>query len=338
MLDLHALDLYRPPAAAHSSRLGAKEPYVNTHLFDKAGAWSRPPTVARGVMAVACDAFDVPTAAAAERSTDMASLVVGRMLAGQRGQSARVGAILHAQCTLDQQKLGSTPLRLRHDHLPDVPRYATIGQLGTAGLPTALRLAACPPLPGGGADRPLTCVSAADKWLAPFVQHFPGLLSYADAAAACLAAPSGGHAYAIAHVLDMEISTRPLPYDLWTAPAQAQEEFIFAHVQDCAERVRRRADFRRAGLRLIGDCMAAPLGERLAGSLGMARLADAAPCHLSSASALFSIGTAIEAAAAREQILDALVWTASLGGQAAAMLVRCRPDAVRTQTGWTARS
>jgi len=337
MLDLYALDLYLPPEVSHGSLLGAQEPFTYAHLFDPAGQWSRPPTVGRGVRAIACAAFDVPAAPAAERSTDMASRVVGRMLAGHRAQAAQVGTILHAQCTLDQQMLSSVPLRLRHDHLPGVPRYATIGQLGTAGVPTALRLAACPPLPAS-AGRPLTCVSAADKWIAPFVRHFPGLLSYGDAAAACLAAPSGGRAYAIAHVLDLEFSTRPLPYDLWTAPASVQEDFIFAHVQDCAERVRRRSDFRRADLRLIGDGMAAPLGERLAGSLGMARLPDAAACHLSSASALFSIGAAIEAAAAREQILDALVWTASPGGQAAAMLVRCRPDAVRTQTGWAARS
>jgi len=337
MLDLYALDLHRPPDATHSSMLGASHPFTYKHLFDRAGRRSRPPGVARGQMSIQCAAFDAPAAAAEERTTDMASLVVGRMLAGHPAQVGRVGTILHAQCTLDQQMLSSTCLRLRHDHLPDVPRYATIGQLGTAGVATALRLAACTPHPDS-TNRPLTCISASDKWIAPFVKNFPDLLTFGDAAAACLAAPSGGRAYAIAHVLDMELLARPLPYDLWTAPASVQEDFIFAGVQECAERVRRRSDFRRADLRLIGDAMIAPLGERLAGSLGMARLADAAPTHLSSASALFSIGAAIEAAAAREQIIDALVWTASLSGQAAAMLVRCRPDALRTPTGWTARS
>jgi hypothetical protein len=335
-IDLRALDLHLPPAAAHASRLGAKEPASYRHLFDKAGRRSRPPTVARGIMSIPCAAFDAPTAAADERTTDMASLVVGRMLAGRPEQAEQVGTILHAQCTLDQQMLGSTCLRLRCDHLPAAPRYATIGQLGTAGLPTALRLAACTPLPDSQA-RPLTCVSASDKWLAPFVRHFPWS-TFGDAAAACLAAPGGGGFYAIAHVLDMELATRPLPFDLWTAPAAMQEDFLFATVRDCAESVLSRSDFRRARLVLIGDGMTAPLSSRLEACLGLAGLPPAAPVHLSSASPLFSIGAAIAAAAEREQILDALVWTASPGGQAAAMLVRCRPDALRTETGWVVRS
>jgi hypothetical protein len=335
-LDLRALDLHLPPRATHTSLLGAKDPCAYMHLFDMAGRRSRPPTVARGVMSMPCEAFDAPTAGTLERGTDMASLVVGRMLAFHPAQAEQVGTILHAQCTLDQQMLGSTCLRLRRDHLAGVPRYATIGQLGTAGLPTALRLASYPPLPCNAA-RQLTCVSASDKWIAPFVQRFP-CLTFADAAAACLAAPAGGDAYAIAHVLDMEISTRARPFDLWTAPASMHEDFLLAHILDCATSVLSRSDFRRSRLLLIGDGMAAPLGDRLADSLGLTGLPPAANVHLSSASPLFSIGAVIAAAAVREQLLDALVWTASPGGQAAAMLVRCRPDAVRTPTGWTARS
>jgi hypothetical protein len=335
-LDLRALDLHLPPPAAHTSLLGAKEPFAYTHLFDKAGRRSRPPTVARGSMDLPCAAFDAPTFAALDRSTDMASLVVGRMLAARPVLAEQVGTILHTQCTLDQQMLASTCLRLRCDHLPAAPRYATIGQLGTAGLPTALRLAACPPL-AEAAARPLTCVSASDKWIAPFVQKFP-CLTFGDAAAACLVAPGGQSSYAIAHVLDMELATRPLTHDLWTAPAAMQEDFLFAAVRDCAESVLRRSDFRRARLVLIGDSMTAPLAFRLADCLGLATLPPAANVHLSSASPLFSIGAAMHAAAEREQIVDALIWTASPGGQAAAMLVRCRPDAVRTATGWMARA
>jgi hypothetical protein len=335
MLDLHALDLHLPQAAAHTSLLGAKNPFTYKHLLDKAGRRSRPPTVRRGVMSLPCEAFTAPTAAPGERTTDMASLVVGRILERRPALAERIGAILHAQCTLDQQILSSTCLRLRCDHLPKVPRYATIGQLGTAALPTALRLAACPPLPACAA-RPLTCVSASDKWIAPFVRMFPGLLTYGDAAAACLVGPGTRGAHPVAHILDMELSTRPQAQDLWTAPAAMQADLILAQLQGCADALLRRTDLDRAALVLIGDGTEAPLGERLAARLGIAALPPAAATHLSSASALFSIGAGIAAAAGRGQSIDALIWTASPGGQAAAMLVRCRPDAVPTDTGWAA--
>jgi hypothetical protein len=337
MLDLHALDLHLPAAATHTSLLGARDPFTYKHLFDKAGRASRPPTVRRGIMSLPCDAFAAPTAAVAERTTDMASLVVGRLLERRPAFAERIGAILHAQCTLDQQMLSSTCMRLRCDHLPNVPRYATIGQLGTAALPTALRLAACPPLPGSE-QRPLTCVSASDKWIAPFVQVFPGLLTFGDAAAACLVGPGIQSSEAIAHVIDMELSTRPLAQDLWTAPAAMQADLIVEQLQACAETLLSRVDLSRDGLVLIGDGTEAPIGERLAERLRIACLPPAATTHLSSAAALFSIGAAIGAAAAGERAIDALIWTASPGGQAAVMLVRCRPDAVSTATGWAARS
>ncbi len=337
MLDLHALDLHLPPTCGHRSLLGAQKPFTYKHLFDKAGRQSRPPTVRRGLMSLPCETFDAPTADVDERSTDMASRVVGRMLADRPAEAEPVGAILHAQCTLDQQMLSSTCLRLRCDHLPKVQRYATIGQLGVAGLPTALRLAACAPLPGVAVGAP-ACVSAADKWIAPFVQNFPDLLVFGDAAAACLAARSGtAPTPSIAQVLDIEVSTRALPYDLWTAPAAMQTDAMLSQLQACAASVLSRTDLRRTDMVLIGDGTTASLGDRLASMLGVGSLPPASPIHLSSASCLFSIGDAIAAAAAGGDRLDALVWTASPGGQAAVMLVRCRPDAIATATGWAAR-
>jgi hypothetical protein len=336
MLDLHALDLHMPPSCGHKSLLGAQKPFTYKHLFDKAGRQSRPPTVRRGVMSMPCEAFDAPTADVDERTTDMASRVVGRMMTER---TEAVGSILHAQCTLDQQMLGSTCMRLRYDHFPTVQRYATIGQLGVAGLPTALRLAACTP-PSRTAAGTLTCVSAADKWIAPFVQNFPELLVFGDAAAACLVAPSRNASLspAIAHVLDIEVSNRGLPYDLWTAPAAMQADAMLSQLEACATSVLSRTDCRRTDLVLIGDGTTASLGDRLAVRLGLVSMPPASPIHLSSASCLFSIGEAIRTATESGDPLDALVWTASPGGQAAVMLVRCRPDAIATATGWSAKS
>ncbi len=334
MLGLRAVATCLPAVADHKSLLGPVVPAAYRHLYDPAGKRSRPPIVPRGVFTAPCAPYAAPTAAIEERIADLASESVRRLLLTQPGAAARVRAILHAQCTLDQQILGSTCLRIEHDHFARAASSATIGQLGTAGLPTVLRLVAddlarCTP-------QALGCVSAADKWAAPFIRHVPGLVTYGDAAAAVLVGRPLGPEDDIAELQALECSTRALAYDLWTADAERQRAALLDHVE-AVVRPLLQGD---GPLWLFGDGYGAELTDRLAERLGWpAERAPAAeaPGHLSSAAGLFSVAQAVKTAVELGRDIDAVVWTASPAGHAGALRLRCHAAARRATSGWCGR-
>ncbi|KFE69494.1 hypothetical protein DB31_6469 [Hyalangium minutum] len=291
----------------------------------------------RGGTLILSEKYSAPAAAAdTERSSDLASAAVGDMLRGAPTAAPHVLSILHAQATLDQQILGSACLRIEHDHFHDIQSAMTGGQLGTAGIPTLFRLAEMDTAEGG-----LACVSAADKWLAPFFRRVPGLVTYADASAACLVAANDLIAAPIAEIESIVVSCQPPAHDLWTAPAAQQLEYVREHAERCiVQLLKENPEVERASLCLAGDEYEVSLHHRLAQATGLGGAVLGAPfpgVHLSSASSLASLRSAVEAAVRGGKPLRAVIWTASPAGHAGAMLVRCAPDAVATPKGWTSR-
>lgn len=323
-----------PPSAQHSSLLGSVMHSAYRHLFEAAGERSRPPTVRRGATRIPCEPYSAPTAGLEERASDLAVHVVGAMIAHSPFAKSKVRTVLHAQCTLDQQILGSACLRIAHEHFSSAMSAATVGQLGTAGVPTAFHLASL-----AAESDSFICVSASDKWLAPFIRHIPGLATYADAAAACLVGVERPGVASVAVVESVVTSCRPPAFDLWRAPAQVQRESIFDHAQGCiAQLLEERHDLGRDALAIGGDGYCGDLSLRLAEHFGLrgGLLEELAPgCHLSAAAPLATLQSAVGAAVRRSSPLRALVWTATPAGHAAALLLRASPDAVATPNGWT---
>jgi hypothetical protein len=243
---------------------------------------------------------------------------------------------LHAQCTLDQQILGSACLRIEHDHFRHITSAMTGGQLSTAGVPTLFRLAEMDTTEGG-----LACVSAADKWLAPFFRRVPGLVTYADASAACLVAANDLIAAPIAEIESVVISCQPPAHDLWTAPSAQQLDYVREHAQRCiVQLLEENPEVERASLCLAGDDYEVSLHHRLVEVTGIGGAVLDAPfpgVHLSSASPLAALRSAVTAAVRVGKPLRVVIWTASPAGHAGAMLVRCAPDAAAAPNGWTSR-
>ncbi|WP_224360667.1 hypothetical protein [Hyalangium versicolor] len=335
-LRIAAVGVRLPASTHHTNRLGTVIHTAYGHLFEPAGTRSHPPTVRRGGVLVLSDKYSTPTAADAERTSDMASAAVADVLSAASTAAPHIRSIIHAQCTLDQQILGSACMRIGYDHFRHASTAITVGQLGTAGIPAVLRLAAMDTAQGG-----LACISASDKWLAPFFRRVPGLVTHADAAAACLVASSDLISAPIAEIESVVASSQPPDHDLWTAPAERQLASVRALAERCITRLlQENPDVDRASLCLAGDDYETGLNSWLAQVTGIGGECLDGPLpgvHLSSPSPLAGLRTAVAAAVRMGRPVRAVIWTASPAGHAGALLVRCAPDAIATPTGWTSR-
>lgn len=332
------ISLHVPPMATSYSKLGTVVRSTYGHLYEAAGEQSRPPSVRRGVTRMGCAAYEAPTAQPHERSTDMASAVVGKLLASSDTDGAPVHTVLHTQCTLDQQILASGCLRVQHDHFPQAAGAMTLGQLGTAGVATALQLAL---IQLAHAPTQRLCISAADKWIAPFYRRFDAVTTYGDAAGACLVQRSDA-VEGIAEIIDLSISVNAPEEDIWSMPAERVRAWLASAVSTDIERVVAGLPLKqRRRVALIGDGYDDRLLEALCARLSWSPSLLHQPVggvHLSSASPLVSLSRAIEAANSAGRDEQAVIWTASLSGHTAALLVRCMARAVATEGGWTTRS
>jgi hypothetical protein len=315
-----------PGPQQHASLLGNLIAGACIHLYEPAGAYSCPPTVPRGATRIDSAPYTAPTAPGPVRTSDLASDAVARALSRVPGCAERVEAVLHTHCTLDQQILGSACLRIEHDHFRRAGTSISVGQLGTAGIPTTLLLAARATAAAGAA---LACVSASDKWLAPMYRRRPGLVTYGDAGAACLVGAAGRVADPLAEIESIHTVCRPPAASLWSAAPEEQRACLLELAAAAIEGLLgRRRDVDRARLALCGDgygdAFACALQERC--GLGGPRLAAGdGDIHLSSAAPLFALERVIEAAASQAQPLRAVVWTATPAGHAGAMLVSACP-------------
>jgi hypothetical protein len=330
-LVITALGIRLPPVRATASLLGAPISTAYVPLYAKAGAHSRPHTVRRGVMSLASPPYEAPIAAATESGEDAASAIVGELVSEDRATAERVGSIVHVQCTLNQQVLGSTCLRLVHEHFKPRTQALAIGQLGTAGVPTALALQAR----AGNGDA--ACISTSDKWVAPFYRRIPGVVTYGDAAAACLVAHDGCRGSAIAVIEQVVTACRPSGLDPWVSPAEMQLGHLHDHARDCIETLLQHVPpVEQRDLRLAGDEYADGLGGRIAETVGLAMLQRSFPAgvHLASVSPLAAIADGIAAAQRDAKPCRLAIWTAGVAGHAAALLVTCYPTARRIANGW----
>ncbi|MCW5667466.1 MAG: hypothetical protein KIT35_26830 [Piscinibacter sp.] len=330
LLTLHSLATWQPPLRAQDSLLGSALPGTYFHLFDAAGAASRPPTVRRGLSTLACPPYEVPVADPAGNVAQLACGAVDALLTGQAALKPRIGLALHAQCTLNQQILGSSCLRVVHEHLPQVARSFSVGQLGTAGLPVALRLAALQLADGAPAG--LACLSASDKWIAPFFRRTPGVVTFGDAAAACLVGRGDGPG--VARIEGLACVFEPPAADPWTAtPETAREQLVRLATQA----VQGLALPPGAAPWLAGDRCDAAVCRAVAQRTGLAPLdePDAGPAwHAGSAEPLFAIARGVAAAARSGRPVELVVWTASSAGAAGALHVRCDPAAQAGGGAW----
>lgn len=343
---LMALAVDVPQASTHQNLLGTVASQTYKHLFDEAGAFSRPSTVRRGITRMHTDSYQAPALPAETRNSTHASQLVGQLAQALPKAMAQVGTILHTQCTLDQQILGSTCLRLQQEHARQAHLTQTIGQNGTAGIGMALQLARVLSQSSDGASDELMLISASDKWMAPFYRRVPDVVTYGDAAAACLiqAAPAstGLQDGALAVIEDIVWSEAPLHEEPWAEPAEVVQarlvEWAASQVHSLMAAL---PEAQRGQAILMGDAYSRALSEQVAqqsGWSGELRLASDAGrstgVHLSSASPLVALADLMEVATQRGHDIDAVIWTASLSGHAAAMRVRCSANARRIPQGW----
>lgn len=345
-LKLMALTVDVPQPVAHQSLLGTVAPQTYKHLFDEAGAFSRPSTVRRGITRIYTDSYQAPAFTPETRNSEQASHVVSQLAQALPQAMPKVGTILHTQCTLDQQILGSTCLRLQHEHAKAARLTQTIGQNGTAGIAMALRLAGVLSEPGESGAGDVTLISASDKWMAPFYRRIPDLVTYGDASAACLVqADLDGSRLsdgAIAVIEDIVWSEAPLSEEAWAEPAESVQarlvDWASTHVRTLMDRIP--ATQRRQAV-LMGDAYSQALSERVAhqaqwsGEVVLASDAGRSTgVHLSSASPLVALADLLALANKRGKDIEAVIWTASLSGHAAALRVRCSAQARPITHGW----
>lgn len=265
------------------------------------------------------DATDIPVAQGV-RIPDMASAVVGKL---GLVEGASVSHVLHAQCMLDENILGSTCLRIQHDHFPDALSAMSLDQVGTAGVPTALSLAALQLLDSPGSSR--VCLSAADKWVSPFFRRHPGLAPLGDASAACLVGAVDQEITPLAVIAGKHLTLTQPPREIWSNAGDTLEQYVMSSALGAISGLLADVgtDIKTIDL-ILGDGLPERTRFDLADALGVAadRLWNP-DVHYGSAASLFGMSELIKRARNSSRPLRGIVWTASLSGHAAAILIVC---------------
>jgi len=326
-LDVLSVATVVPPRRTHKSRLGAPSSGLYHHLYEPAGNFSRPDGIPRGVLTKWSAPYEAPAAEEGQRCSDLA-LEAATAAAGDR--AGTVASTFHVQCTLDQQIVGSAALRLQHDLFRTAAETMGVGQTGTAGVPTALRLAAATPLARGRA----IAVVAADKWIAPHYRR-KAETPHGDAAGCCLLGRDAERP--VARLLGVHTLVAPPLAGFWHAGAAAVEDHLAAIGATCVDALLARAGAPAAPRVIVGDAPASALAERVAAAAGL----PASPprpgddVHLGSAALVHAVCRGVEQAVETGAPVELVAWTACPSGNAGAVLLRCDPGAVATLNGWT---
>ncbi len=330
-LNIYAIASHLPKNQEHTNLLGPVMRNANNHLFTPAGHYSRPTIVGRGSTRIAHPPYEAPTAAPQERAADLTCYAVDKLVKGLPQSREAVDAVLHSQCTLDQQISGSCCLRLQDEFFRNAELTLTIGQLGTAGIPTVFELTDLSLKP-----RQLACVSAADKWLAPFVRKVPDIVTYGDASAACLIGKGDNNAQPIATIEKIAVSCTPSEGDIWKTSAKEQRLYLFKQARSVIDQLLTQSpDVGAEKPILIGDSYGSDFDFNLSSAFQMKSLPSQAPdVHLSSAAPLFAISKMIAMAVASGRQQQAVIWTESQSGNAGAMLIRANPEAIKSGDAW----
>ncbi len=332
---ISALCVQPAPVASQASLLGTPIASAYHHLYDEAGQFSRPNTVRRGVTRLYCPEFESAIADRSQRSADLASSAVSTLLRSTPTAGTQVQSIMHTQCTLDRQILGSNCLRIQYDHYPDALSAVSFGQLGTSALPTLFVLANhnLAQQPGLGVS-----ITACDQWIAPFYRRIPGVVTYGDGAGACVVFAADKVHQPVAKVESVALKYRSLAPDLWSAAADEILDRLQELASECVGSLTGSLTQRqREDLIVIGDRYHGDLERRVAENCGLRDhqvRRQGNECHMSSFSLLASIDRAVTEAVREQRDRTALVWTASLSGHAGAMLVHCSAQSVQTDGAW----
>jgi hypothetical protein len=293
------------------------------HLDTAAGFLSVPPSrAARAALGYHVGATDPAIADAGLRSVELADLACAELLkAAGPVRAGSVRNLVHCQATLDEQPLVSTCMKVGLMSLPAVSQALTVGQLGTAPVPSALALARSNLRAGLGAS----VITAADKWLTPFDRQFGALVTYADAAGALLVGEGAG--IARLHALEARVLPQRRPFWDRALDLVAAEmiEHVGALLRDCLAE----AGWRTEDVDVIlGDRYGCDIPARIAQACGLPDSAqppdpERGGAHLSSAEFMRSLTLLLHVARAREGVTRGAVWTASPSGAAAVALLEC---------------
>jgi hypothetical protein len=317
-LSIHALTLRRPSGTPRAPHMRGYR-----HLDTAAGFLSVPPSqAARAALGYHVGATDPAIADAGLRSVELADLACAELLkvAGPERAGA-VRNLVHCQATLDEQPLVSTCMKVGLMSLPAVSQAFTVGQLGTAPVPSALVLARSNLRAGLGAS----VITAADKWLAPFDRQFGALVTYADAAGALLVGEGAG--IARIHVLEARVLPQRRPFWDRALDLVAAEmiEHVGALLRDCLAEAGWRAE--EVDI-VLGDRYGCDIPARIAQAGGLPDSAfppdaDRGGAHLSSAEFMHSLAVMLRAACARAAPTRGVIWTAAPSGAVAVALLEC---------------
>ena len=330
---IQSLTTWTAPLRNHDSCQGPEIKEAYRHLLADAGRVSMPPDIATHSTNLLA-AYAAPTADETHRCSQLLSDAVGVLLEQQPSIKSDILNVFVTQCTLDQQILSSTCLRVCHEHVPGARIARTFGQMGTAGIATLMQLAMNEPSLGKSSKN-LTCLVAGDKWLSPFYRHIPDLVTYADCAAASLFGPPG-----TAAIADIEaISTSVSGFDerLWKSPVEEQQSFLLNNIKGCISEVA--TD--EPGLLLIGDNYHPKIRSLASILTGIPELSPLTlqgnrsnGFHYSSASLFFSLDAALRESKRQNTPLRIVAWTASQSGHAGAIRALCYPSAALSGTTW----
>ncbi|UXI66198.1 hypothetical protein [Tahibacter amnicola] len=265
-----------------------------------------------------------PIAAESLRSAELADACCKRLAECLTPSTQeRVTNLVHCQCTLDQQVLGSTCLRIGFAHFPSVTRAITVGQLGTGGVPTALVLARTNLLGGLGA----TVVTAADKWMDPFERRYGDLVTFGDGAGALFvdAHDETRAALAVVHGITTHLVPQGRPF--WDRPIDSVADEIIVNVTGAIGTALAQAGWTVDTTDLlVGENYGCGIPERIAAIAGFADkclLADRSDAHASSSAFIDNLMRTLALSAEQNRSLRCAIWSASLSGAIALTLVEC---------------
>lgn len=234
---------------------------------------------------------------------------------------------LHCQATLSEQILESICLRVATSCLKKVERALALDQIGTAGVATALQLAALFAERTGRS----TLITAADAWRAPFCGDFSPLLRYADAAAAMVVASERSQQPALGRIEAVACRHLTQRGPFWQRAPQTVAAALASEVVAAAGQALKQAGWTSEQVDLvIGEPIGCGVPTEVAAQCGWGAV-QREPVeveHLSSAALMASIQQAVSLAGERDRPLECLAWCASPEGHVAALALTAYPRPV----------
>ena len=240
--------------------------------------------------------------------------------------------VIHCQATLSEQILESVALRVAYAVARTPRRVMAVDQTGTTGVATALALGLQAPIAG---KTELMLITAADAWCDAFPGSFLPLVEYSDAVGALVlrqADPAGDAERDRAHLLGVVCKPGIASAPFWNSTPEEVRGTLVARLLEAAEEVMANASWDATGLDLLlGDAIGPGLAHEVASRLGATpdAVLEPSPTHFGSAALVANIITAIQCSESLGRALNCLIWTASAGGDAAAIALRAMPRIAR---------